>query len=126
MAAIGWAAYWARQQMGRFIIKRDAALGRLCPTQRRSVSFFHCARGRFPRRQFTNGLEWTCREGAPRGCSTVVISLGSRCQRTGQALVDGLREHGWEEGRNVVLEGRFAGPTRRASLSWRRSSSGSR
>src|SRR5262245_7947343 len=27
-----------------------------------------------------------------------------------QALVDGLRKHGWEEGRNVVLEGRFAGP----------------
>jgi hypothetical protein len=25
-------------------------------------------------------------------------------------LVDGLREHGWEEGRNVVLEGRFSGP----------------
>jgi len=27
-----------------------------------------------------------------------------------QALVDGLREHGWEEGRNVVLEVRYAGP----------------
>src|SRR5262245_748112 len=26
-----------------------------------------------------------------------------------QALVDGLREHGWEEGRNVVLEVRYAG-----------------
>src|SRR5215468_7808494 len=25
-----------------------------------------------------------------------------------QALVDGLREHGWEEGRNVVLEVRYA------------------
>jgi hypothetical protein len=24
-----------------------------------------------------------------------------------QALVDGLREHGWEEGRNVMLEVRF-------------------
>src|SRR6266536_916863 len=27
-----------------------------------------------------------------------------------QALVDGLREHGWEEGRNLILEGRFTGP----------------
>ena len=27
-----------------------------------------------------------------------------------QALVDGLREHGWEEGSNVVLEVRYAGP----------------
>jgi putative ABC transport system substrate-binding protein len=27
-----------------------------------------------------------------------------------QALVDGLREHGWEEGRNMVLDVRFAGP----------------
>jgi putative tryptophan/tyrosine transport system substrate-binding protein len=30
-------------------------------------------------------------------------------RRDWQALVDGLRKHGWEEGRNVVLEGRFAG-----------------
>src|SRR5262245_65367920 len=27
-----------------------------------------------------------------------------------QALLDGLREHGWEEGHNVVLEVRYAGP----------------
>jgi putative ABC transport system substrate-binding protein len=27
-----------------------------------------------------------------------------------QALVDGLREHGWEEGRNVNLEIRYSGP----------------
>ena len=35
-----------------------------------------------------------------------------------QALVDGLREHGWEEGRNVVLEVRYAGsdPARFAEL----------
>jgi hypothetical protein len=26
-----------------------------------------------------------------------------------QALVDGLREHGWEEGRNLILERRFTG-----------------
>src|SRR5262245_46540476 len=30
--------------------------------------------------------------------------------RTMQALVEGLREHGWEEGRNMVPEARFAGP----------------
>jgi putative tryptophan/tyrosine transport system substrate-binding protein len=35
-----------------------------------------------------------------------------------QALVDALREHGWEEGRNVVLEVRYAGgdPARFAEL----------
>ena len=27
-----------------------------------------------------------------------------------QALVDDLREHGWEDGRNAVLEIRYAGP----------------
>src|SRR5262245_14057812 len=31
-------------------------------------------------------------------------------RRDWQGLVDGLRKHGWEEGRNVVVEGRFAGP----------------
>jgi putative ABC transport system substrate-binding protein len=31
-------------------------------------------------------------------------------RRVWQALVDGLREHGWEEGRNLVFESRFAGP----------------
>ena len=25
------------------------------------------------------------------------------------ALIEGLREHGWEEGKNLVIEGRFAG-----------------
>jgi hypothetical protein len=34
-----------------------------------------------------------------------------------EGLVDGLREHGWEEGRNMVLEGRFRDPTQCASLS---------
>ena len=35
-----------------------------------------------------------------------------------QALLDGLREHGWEDGRNVVIEARFAGqdPTRLPEL----------
>src|SRR5262245_5599657 len=27
-----------------------------------------------------------------------------------QALLEGLREHGWVEGRNIALEGRYAGP----------------
>ena len=31
-------------------------------------------------------------------------------KRTWQTLVDGLRELGWEEGRNLVLESRFSGP----------------
>ena len=26
-----------------------------------------------------------------------------------KALLDGLREHGWEDGRNLILEGRFGG-----------------
>jgi putative ABC transport system substrate-binding protein len=30
-------------------------------------------------------------------------------KRSWDALVDGLRERGWEEGRNLVLDGRFAG-----------------
>jgi hypothetical protein len=38
-----------------------------------------------------------------------------------QALVEGLREHGWEEGKNLVLEGRFATRIRSASTSSRRS-----
>ena len=39
-----------------------------------------------------------------------------------QALVGGLREHGWEEGRNVELEVRYSGRTQRASPSWPRNS----
>src|SRR5262245_36281529 len=31
-------------------------------------------------------------------------------RRVWETFVDGLGEHGWEVGRNVVLEGRFAGP----------------
>jgi len=31
-------------------------------------------------------------------------------RRVLQALVDGLHEHGWQEGRNVMLEARYAGP----------------
>jgi putative tryptophan/tyrosine transport system substrate-binding protein len=31
-------------------------------------------------------------------------------QRLWNSLVSGLREHGWEEGRNVILEARVAGP----------------
>src|SRR5262245_22863192 len=39
-----------------------------------------------------------------------VLSLGSSSDPAiRHALIDGLREHGWEEGRNVVLEERHAG-----------------
>ena len=38
-----------------------------------------------------------------------LICLDPTNQRTLQALLDDLRARGWEEGRNILLEGRFAG-----------------
>ena len=48
----------------------------------------------------------------PRRVGTLMPGMASDWAniRTLQALVEGLREHGWEEGRKVVLEARFAGP----------------
>src|SRR5262245_13166058 len=48
----------------------------------------------------------------PRRVGTLMPGMASDWAnvRTMQALVEGLREHGWEEGRNMVLEARFAGP----------------
>ena len=43
--------------------------------------------------------------------------------RQRDALVGGLRDHGWEEGKNIGLEERFAGGTPHESASWRRNSS---
>jgi len=63
---------------------------------------------------------WSQRADKPRRVGVLFIGLSSD-QATPpvlQALVDGLREHGWEEGRNVVLEVRYAGsdPARFAEL----------
>src|SRR5262245_21064558 len=45
----------------------------------------------------------------PRRVGTLMPGMASDWAnvRTLQALVEGLREHGWEEGRNMVLEARF-------------------
>jgi putative ABC transport system substrate-binding protein len=55
---------------------------------------------------------WSQRADKPRRVGVLSMGLSSDpAARPGfQALVDALREHGWEEGRNVVLEVRHAGP----------------
>src|SRR5262245_54819785 len=55
---------------------------------------------------------WSQRADRPRRVGVLFSGLSSdpATRPVLQALVDGLREHGWEEGRNVVLEVRFAGP----------------
>src|SRR5262249_2123845 len=63
---------------------------------------------------------WSQRADKPRRVGVLFIGLSSDLATPPvlQALVDGLREHGWEEGRNVVLEVRYAGsdPARFAEL----------
>jgi len=63
---------------------------------------------------------WSQRADKPRRVGVLFIGLSSdpATPPVLQALVDGLREHGWEEGRNVVLEVRYAGsdPARFAEL----------
>src|SRR5262245_11155920 len=54
---------------------------------------------------------WSQRADRPRrvGVLLLGLTLDPAMRPPGlQALVDGLREHGWEEGRNVVLEVRYA------------------
>jgi putative tryptophan/tyrosine transport system substrate-binding protein len=55
---------------------------------------------------------WSQRADRPRRVGVLFWGLSSdpATRPVLQALVDGLREHGWEEGRNVVLEVRYAGP----------------
>ena len=55
---------------------------------------------------------WSQRADKPRRVGVLFSGLSSdpSTRPVLQALVDGLREHGWEEGRNVVLEVRYAGP----------------
>jgi ABC-type uncharacterized transport system substrate-binding protein len=54
---------------------------------------------------------WSQRADRPRGVGVLFAGLSSdpATRPVLQALVDGLRDHGWEEGRNVVLEVRYAG-----------------
>jgi ABC-type uncharacterized transport system substrate-binding protein len=49
---------------------------------------------------------------APRRVGILMSGLAAdpATRKALQALVDGLREHGWQEGRNVMLEARYAGP----------------
>ena len=49
---------------------------------------------------------------APRRVGILMSGLAAdpATKKALQALVDGLREHGWQEGRNVMLEARYAGP----------------
>ena len=55
---------------------------------------------------------WSQRADKPRRVGVLFSGVSSdpSTSQVLQALVDGLREHGWEEGRNVVLEVRHAGP----------------
>ena len=61
---------------------------------------------------FSTTLAWGQPPDKPRRVGT--LGSGSVSDpsniRLLDAMVDGLREHGWEDGRNVVLEGRYAGP----------------
>src|SRR5262245_47969233 len=63
---------------------------------------------------FVNSLllpAWSQRADRPRRVGVLFPGLSSDPAKRPpvlQALVDGLREHGWEEGRNVVLEVRYA------------------
>ena len=63
---------------------------------------------------------WCQRADKPRRVGVLAAALSSDpwARPLLQVLVDGLREHGWEEGRNVVLEVRYAGldPARFADL----------
>src|SRR5262245_23582811 len=54
---------------------------------------------------------WSQRADKPRRVGVLFSGVSSdpSTSQVLQALVDGLREHGWEEGRNVVLEVRYAG-----------------
>ena len=54
---------------------------------------------------------WSQRADRPRRLGVLFAGLSSDPAKRPpvlQALLDGLREHGWEEGRNVVLEVRYA------------------
>jgi putative ABC transport system substrate-binding protein len=54
---------------------------------------------------------WSQRADRPRRVGVLFVGLSSDPAKRPpelQALLDGLREHGWEEGRNVVLEVRYA------------------
>src|SRR5262245_3387584 len=57
-------------------------------------------------------LAWSQPPDKPRRVGVLLSSPLSdpAIKRLWNSLVGGLREHGWEEGGNVVLEGRFAGP----------------
>ena len=56
-------------------------------------------------------LAWSQPPGNPRRVGILLIASPADpgIKRNWQALVDGLRDYGWEEGRNVVLEARFLG-----------------
>src|SRR5262245_26522637 len=62
---------------------------------------------------FSTTLAWSQPADKPRRVGVLLSTSpvsDPAIKRLWNSLVDGLREQGWEEGRNVVLEGRFAGP----------------
>lgn len=68
---------------------------------------------------FSTTLAWSQRPDKQRRVGVLFSGIPSdpAAIPVRQAVVDGLREHGWEEGRNVVLEVQFAAdPTRFAEL----------
>src|SRR5262245_57605161 len=61
---------------------------------------------------FPTSLAWSQPPNKPRRVGVLMSASLSdpTIKRAWDALVDGLRGQGWEEGRNVVFEGRFSGP----------------
>ena len=69
---------------------------------------------------FSTTLAWSQSPDKPRRVGVLVGALSDPgVRRLWDALVDGLREHGWVEGCNVIFEVRETGPDPARSPIWR-------